>query len=255
MARSEVEAQGLAEWRGMLLHPSTLLLVAVDAIPAVGVVFWQWDAFVLLMLYWLDSAIIGLWTIARIAASPSGTMGPLLVDGRPATSSSLAVAAFFVLHSGMFMGVHLLFLWVMFSDDWSNRIHGVRDFVAQMVVATGVWLPLLLLFVGRGVSFLFHVVSPDLIRWIEQMLPIPGLPPPPAPDTGDLGAIIGGFYLRIVIMQVTIIVGAFIAVGIGSLAPLIILVVLKTLADIALHLVPDFGARTKQRGTPTLVAS
>jgi hypothetical protein len=31
----------------MLLHPSTLLLMAVDAIPALGVLFWQWDAFVL----------------------------------------------------------------------------------------------------------------------------------------------------------------------------------------------------------------
>jgi hypothetical protein len=41
MARSELESQGSAEWRGMLLHPSTLLLVAVDAIPALGVVFWH----------------------------------------------------------------------------------------------------------------------------------------------------------------------------------------------------------------------
>jgi hypothetical protein len=151
------------------------------------------------------------------------------------------------------MGVHLLFLWALFAGDWSNDIHGLRDFVAKMIVATGLWAPLLLLFVGRGVSFLFHVVSPDLIRRIERKVAIPGLPPPPAPDT-DLGPIVGGFYLRVVIMQVTIIVGAFIAIGIGSLAPLIILVALKTLADVALHLVLDFGTRAKRRGAPTLAA-
>ena len=151
------------------------------------------------------------------------------------------------------MGVHLLFLWVLFADGWSDKIRGVRDFADQMVVATGLWLPLLLLFVGRGVSFLFHVVSPDLIRRIEQALPIRGLPPPPAPD--GLGTIIAGFYLRIVIMQVTIIFGGMIAVAIGSLGPLIILVALKTLVDVVLHLVLDFGPRAKQRaGTPTLAA-
>lgn len=256
MARSEVEAQAMTELRGMLLHPSTLLLVAVDAVPVLGVIFWQWDAFVLLILYWMDSAIIGFWTIARIAAMPPATMGPpLFGDDRPAAKSPLGMAAFFVLHSGMFMGVHLLFLWVLFADDWSGKIHGVRDFVAQIVVATGLWLPLLMLFIGRGVSFLFHVVSPEVIRRIEQALPICGLPPPPTPDTGGLGTIIGGFYLRIVIMQVTIIIGGMIAVGVGSLAPLMILVVLKTLADVVLHLVMDFGPRATQRaGAPKLAA-
>src|SRR5215510_13515421 len=128
MARSEIEAQALAELRAMLLHPSTLLLVAVDAVPALGVVFWRWDAFVLLMLYWMDSAIIGFWTIARIAALPSAPMGRLFGDDRPAARSPLGVAAFFVLHSGIVMGVHLLFLWAVFAGDWSGRIHGVRDF-------------------------------------------------------------------------------------------------------------------------------
>jgi hypothetical protein len=209
---------------------------------------------VLLMLYWMDSAVIGFWTIARIAATSPATMGPLFADDRPATKSPLGMAAFFVLHSGMFMGAHLLFLWVLFAGDWNDRVHGLRDFVAQMVVATGLWMPLLLLFIGRGVSFLFHVVSPDLIRRIERILSIPGLPPPPASDTAGLGTIIGGFYLRIVMMQVTIIIGGMIAVGIGSLAPLIILVVLKTLVDVGLHLVLDFGARSKQRDAPKLAA-
>ena len=51
----------------------------------------------------------------------------------------------------------------------------------------------------------------------------------------------------------TIIIGAFVAVGIGSPAPLIILVALRTLVDVALHLVLDFGARAKRRGAPSLV--
>ena len=36
-----------------LLQPSSLILIAANLVPLVGVIFWDWDAFVLLMLYWL----------------------------------------------------------------------------------------------------------------------------------------------------------------------------------------------------------
>ena len=90
-----------------LLHPSTLLLIAANWIPIVGVLYWGWDVFVLLVLYWLETAIIGVWTIARIVLAPRGSIGPL--------AARLAMAAFFVVHSGMFMGVHMVFLWALFS--------------------------------------------------------------------------------------------------------------------------------------------
>jgi hypothetical protein len=41
-----------------LLRPSVLILVAANLVPLVGVIFWGWDAFVLLMLYWLETAVI-----------------------------------------------------------------------------------------------------------------------------------------------------------------------------------------------------
>ena len=49
-----------------LLHPSTLVLLAANAMPLLGVLYWGWDVFVLLMLYWLETAVIGFWMIARI---------------------------------------------------------------------------------------------------------------------------------------------------------------------------------------------
>jgi hypothetical protein len=173
----------------------------------------------------------------RIAASPDGSMGPLIINGRP-NNSSRVMAAFFVVHAGIFMGAHLLFLWVLFSGAWAKRIHGPFDFVDKIVIATDLWIPLLLLFLSRGVSFLFHILKPDLILRLEAMLPLHNLPPPPGP--GDAGSIIGGFYARIMLMQVAIIFGAFIAARLDALAPLVILVVLKTLIDLSLHLALDF---------------
>jgi hypothetical protein len=49
--------------------------------------------------------------------------------------------------------------------------------------------------------------------------------------------------------------GAFIAGAFGSLTPLIILIVLKTVADLGLHLLLDFGDRTKQIAGAPSVAS
>jgi hypothetical protein len=42
----------------LLLRPSVLILVAANLVPLIGVIFWGWDAFVLLMLYWLETAVI-----------------------------------------------------------------------------------------------------------------------------------------------------------------------------------------------------
>src|SRR5690348_6450867 len=97
-----------------LVYPSTLVLIATNAVPLVGVLAWGWDAFLVLMLYWMESAIIAFWTIARISTLPPGAMGPLYFNGRP-TNSPAAMTMFFVVFLGCFMGGHLLFLWVIFA--------------------------------------------------------------------------------------------------------------------------------------------
>ena len=222
-----------------LLYPSTLILIAANVVPIVGVLAWGWDAFQLLMLYWMESAIIAFWTIARIATLPPGAMGPLYVNGRP-TNSPVAMTLFFVVFLGFFMAGHLLFLWVMFAGEWKQRIHGLADFYAQIVVASGLWGVLLTLFVSRGLSFVFHVLKPDFILAIEKRIPIPGLP---RPETGPVGAgsIIGGVLGRIFLMQIAIIFGGYVALLFGPRAagPLFILVILKTAVDALLHLAVD----------------
>jgi len=234
-----------------LLHPSTLVLIATNAVPLVGVLAWGWDAFLLLMLYWMESAIIAFWTIARIATLPPGAMGPLYVNGRP-TNSPVAMTMFFVVFLGGFMSGHLLFLWVMFAGEWKQRIHGLSDFYGQIIVASGLWGVLLMLFVSRGVSFLFHTLKPGFILALERLVPIPGLPRPPAAGAVDAGGIVGGVLGRIALMQVAIIFGAFVAALLGSSrAPLFILVVVKTIVDVGLHL----AAEVRPRAAPAPAAT
>jgi hypothetical protein len=233
-----------------LLHPSTLLLLAANSLPIVGVLLWHWDVFVLIVLYWMETAVIGFWTILRIALAPPGSMGPLLINGRP-SNSRVAMPAFFLVHSGIFMGVHMVFLWSLFSGAWAQMIHGPADFFSRLVIRTDMWLPLLALFAVRGFSFLFHVLKPDFIVRIERGLRLPISPP--LPD--DMGTIIGAFYGRIIIMHITIIFSAFLSIIFGTIAPLIIMVALKTAADVGMHLFLDFGKLQQASQTVSAVSS
>jgi hypothetical protein len=116
-----------------LLYPSTIFLVAADLFPLAGIAFWHWDAFLLLMLYWMDTAVIAFWAMARIAVTPrEGLNGLRISSGGKSTNSPAAVVGFFAVHCGIFMAVHFLFLWVMFSArgraEFTARRNGaVRD--------------------------------------------------------------------------------------------------------------------------------
>jgi len=201
---------------------SSLLLVAANLLPIAGVVWWGWDAFVLLMLYWLETAIIGFWTIVRLVATPTSVD----VNGKPLDEMNLvgrmALGAFVTVHAGIFMAVHFVFLWVLFSGAWSERIAGVASFVRVMIVGTDLWLPLAFLFVVRGVL----VMGLALRRRL-------GIVADARPVEADDDNPIVGLYVRIVVMQFTIILGAWFAILAGdSVGPLILLIALKTVVDV-----------------------
>jgi Family of unknown function (DUF6498) len=46
-------------------------------------------------------------------------------------------------------------------------------------------------------------------------------------------------YVRVVLMQIAIILGGFLAILLGSMAPFVILILLKTAVDVAIHIVVD----------------
>jgi hypothetical protein len=219
-----------------LLQPSSVILLAANLTPLIGVILWGWDAFLLLMLYWLETAVIAFWTIARIASMPRNALGNIHFEGSDKTAAPLALAAFFTLHAGIFMGVHFLFLWEMFSGDWPKKIHGLRDFVDQIIVASGLWVPLIVLFAVRGIVMMFETVEPALRqRWRLA---------PRRPDPDDLKlspaeTVLFGLYVRIFVMQLTIILGAWFAIIVGTIGAYVFLVAVKTAIDIALQVGGD----------------
>ena len=189
--------------------PGTLATFLVNLIPLYGVLSWGWDTFQLLMLYWIETVVVAFWTIRRLvrlqSEQPSET-GP----------GAFSLAGFFTLHAGMFIGVHFIFLWALFSWDWLKKVHGVGSFFHELFVAQGVWVALLGMLI---------------LHWLEYLTA-----PKPKRESGGDGTmpVVGGLYVRIVIMQIAILGGAWISGFTGSLGPLVIVIVLKALLDLIL---------------------
>ncbi|MGB9365413.1 MAG: DUF6498-containing protein [Xanthobacteraceae bacterium] len=220
-----------------LFYPSSLILIAANLFPLAGVLFWGWDAFVLLMLYWLETAIIGFWTLVRIATASREALGGITMQGSTRPPSPIGFALFFVAHAGIFMGVHFAFLWVLFSGGWAARIHGPREFVDKLIIGTDLWVPLLVLFVARGIVFFYSRIGTRLRQWLNRQRPVraAGL----SSDSIAV-ALVGGFYARIIVMHVAILLGGFLSFF-GSIAPLIILIAIKTAVDLGIHVAFDLS--------------
>lgn len=64
---------------------SAIVLLLANLIPLVGVVFFGWSLLTILVLYWLENGIVGLWNIPKIIMA-QGSILPSLPDLPPAAA-------------------------------------------------------------------------------------------------------------------------------------------------------------------------
>lgn len=89
------------------------MAVLLNLIPIIGVVFWGWDAFTLIFLYWLENVVIGVRTLASMAASA-------LLGGMLNKLGAAVFGVFFTFHYGLFCFVHGMFVVVLFGGSARN---------------------------------------------------------------------------------------------------------------------------------------
>jgi hypothetical protein len=218
------------------------LFSGFNLVPLYGLVAWDWDAFQLLLLYWGETAILFVCTLAHIAFIPPTQLGTMLVNGRSVPASRLMMVGFFAAHGGMFIAGHLFFLCVLFGDSHLRRIGGVAGFVRTFFIASGAWAPLLLVALAGALDVLTGPYHPAFVDAFARALHVVMARPKDTAPGQAVGSVVGGLYVRVIIMQVAIIFGAFAATVLGSVAPLVILVVLKTLVDFVVRLSALTGA-------------
>ena len=196
-----------------------ILVLAANLFPLAGVYFWGWDSFIILCLYWAETAIMGIFMILELVLVA-------LFDRNNAIIARLFAAAFM----GLFFSIHGLFLWQVFSGPWFAKLQSVQDVIDKLLIGEGLWLPVAIMVLGRGYGF---------ITSVTRQIATPRDPSTPLIATkvdfskkDAQNTVLSRFYGRVVLLHVAIILGAFIVMKLGSVAPLIVLIILKTALDL-----------------------
>jgi hypothetical protein len=98
------------DWRGWMQawrSPPALAAAMVNLAPLLGVVFWGWGVGALVVLYWLENLVIGLFNAAKMIVV-GVAMGPVWA------ATLLFFLPFFVFHFGVFCLAHGAFVTAMF---------------------------------------------------------------------------------------------------------------------------------------------
>lgn len=223
-------AATLPGWTPALVFRN-LFAFAGNMFQVYGVLYWGWDMFQILMLYWMETGIIGFWALLRLAVLPEGMLGDMTVNGRVVAATNTLLLQLFVPFVAISMAAHLLILWVVFSGASAAGVHGPVGFASKFIIASGAWQPLLFTLLAGAFGF---YESPKRTGWLRAIR----LSPPDRANvvvsnvTGDgVTAAIGGTIGRIVMLQVATIIGGMLARSYGTTAPWLILIGLKTLTD------------------------
>ncbi len=122
---------------------SSYYLIVANLIPLVGVLFFGWDAFSIILLYWAETFAVGFWWLLKIA----------FTNGK----RSWFMVLFLFIHSGIFCLVEGIFIILRFPRS------GDLEYYLSLI-----WLSWLSLFISHGVSFFLNTVNSNVTRVIKN---------------------------------------------------------------------------------------
>lgn len=207
---------------------SAVILIIANLVPLYGALFAGWNVFSIMILYWLESAIIGLFNILKMNKAEGSIIeqvGGLKIaestlNGRSIRelsqspfSAKTFFIPFFFMHYGMFMLVHLIFLVVFFG------VMPAANGTPHVFDLWGITLGFLSLLLSHAVSYKTNFIDQQEYKVVS------------------VGQLFISPYPRIIVMHLTIILGGMLAMSTGQSATgLALLIVLKIIADLGSHL-------------------
>lgn len=208
-----VSSRLMKSWRDVLgeqpnARVSTLSLVISNLIPLFGVLFLGWNILTIMVLFWAENLIIGLFNVLKMATARG-----------PGSVSKFFLMPFFAIHYGLFCLVHGMFVFALFGGAFGHGRMPNGFFDAPNFHPVQLMVPLLALLVSHGISFSQNYIKNGEYR--NAMPPLLMFQP----------------YVRIALLHVTIIFGGFAVMLLGASWPaLALLVLLKIGMDLRGHL-------------------
>lgn len=173
-----------------------LALLAANLIPVLGILNSEWSIGTIMIGYWLENVVIGVFNALKLIAIPTSNY--------PGKIKKIAMTAFFTIHYGLFSLVHGVFVFVLFSrfsvDYWA-----VLLFVLGLVLS-------------HGVSYWFHFIvgQEKKSRTAQELFTAP--------------------YRRVMVLHLTILLGGGLAAVLGQpVWALLLMTSLKIGIDLLTH--------------------
>lgn len=210
-----------------LKYPSAIALIAANTVPILGAIFLDWSIFSLMFLFWIENVIIGVMNVVKLlGAQPAdGAVSPDTPRAMRIFTICLQIffTCFFVAHYGGFCAGHGIFVFALFGKDagWKvpNTLSDVATIVHQLLITQKLLIPVIAIFVSHSfsLSYNYFLKGERKGAQLEYLMARP--------------------YGRIIVLHITIILGAVPVMILGSpIWALVLLVLLKTGVDLKSHL-------------------
>ena len=185
------------------LSTTSLALIVGNLVPIIGVLFFEWQLFPLILLYWLENVVIGVFNAFKM----------LTCSGSESIAQRIFMTMFFSVHYGMFCFGHGTFVVDLFGGDLDSIPAAL-----QIIFQSGLQLALIALVLSHGFSFLQNYLMRGEFRAMS------------------VSEVMFSPYKRIIVLHVFIIFGgmALQTFGVTQMG-LIILAIVKIVADLMAH--------------------
>jgi Family of unknown function (DUF6498) len=166
------------------------LAIASAAVIAYGVLVLGWSVFIVMALFWFENVVIGGFNVLRMLVSGI-RLGAVGMVG------ALFMAAFFTLHYGMFTAVHGVFVVMLFGapelgrEAMNGGFYGPLSNMVDRVFGD-----------SEGWLAMMAIIAVHAVRFVQWSFATRELPTP-------LKELMGAPYGRIVVLHITLILGAF----------------------------------------------
>jgi hypothetical protein len=182
---------------------SIISLVIANLVPLYGAVFEGWSIFSIIFLFWLESAIIGYFNIQKMKRVEEAE-AEKKAEGQFFSASPFSLSMFFLMHYGIFMFVHLifvLFLFFRFQVDFFGILIGFLGLV-----------------ISHWISYKGNFLDHQEYLYISE------------------NRLLFQPYPRIIVMHLTLILGGFFVLSTGGAQwALGLMVTCKIIADLITH--------------------
>ena len=191
------------------MTPSLIALLLANALPIIGVLFLGWTVFPLVLVYWLENVVVGLYGALKLLFAqprePAYWMGKLFV------------VPFFLVHFGGFTYIHGVLVVALFGPNGTQPFDLLAT-VPPAIRANHLGWAVFSLVLSHGLSFYWNYIKNGEYQ------------------RASLNALMSQPYGRVFVLHFTVLFGGWIVMLLGSpLLALVLLVVIKTAADLRAH--------------------